>query len=64
MRKKIDRNYKTECWPKKIMESLNWLPFLDIMQFTADSIKNDKILFPSLLKMFTMFKIKCWWNPR
>ena len=24
MKKKIDRNHKTECWPKIIMKSLNW----------------------------------------
>ena len=58
MKKKIDRNYKTECWPKSIMESLNWLPFIDIMEFTADKIRNDKNILPSLLKKFTMFKIK------
>ena len=39
------------------MESLNWLPFLDITEFTEDKINNDKNLFPSLLKYFTMFKI-------
>ena len=44
------------------MESLNWLPFIDIMELTSDKIKNDKNLFPSLLKTFTMLKIKCWWN--
>ena len=62
MKKKIDRNYKTESWPKSIMESLNWLRFLDIMQSTVDEIKNDKNLLPSLLKHFTMFKMKFWWN--
>ena len=46
------------------MESLNWLPFLDIMEFTTDRINNDKNLLPSLLKTFTMFKIKCWWNKK
>ena len=44
------------------MESLNWLPFLDFMEFTADSIENDKNILRSLLNFFTMFKIKCWWN--
>ena len=39
------------------MESLDWLPFLDIMEFTADRIENDKNLLPSLLKKFTTFKI-------
>ena len=64
IKKKIDRNYKTDYWPKRIVESLNWLPFLDIVEFTADRIENDKNLLPSLLKYFTMFKIKCWWNQR
>ena len=50
MKKKIDRNYKTECWPKSMMGSLNWLPFPDIMELNADKIKNDKNLLPSLLK--------------
>ena len=43
MKKKID---KTECWPKIIMGSLNWLPFIDIIEFTADKIENDKNIFP------------------
>ena len=34
------------------------------MDFTADKIENDINLFPSLLKFFTMFKIKCWWNKK
>ena len=51
-KKKMDRNYKTECWPKIIIESLNWLPFIDIMEFTADRIKNDKNIFLSLLKNY------------
>ena len=45
MKKKMDRNYNTECWPKITMESLNWLTFLDTMEFTADIIKNDKIYY-------------------
>ena len=28
MKNKIDLNYKTDCWPKRIMEGLNWLSFL------------------------------------
>ena len=31
IKEKIDHNYKTEFWPKSIMESLNWFPCLDIM---------------------------------
>ena len=46
------------------MESLNWLPFLDIMEFTADRIENDIKLLPSLLSFFKIFKIKCRWNKK
>ena len=46
MKKKIDFNYKAEYWPKSIMESINWLTYLDIMDFTEDTIKNDKNLLP------------------
>ena len=46
MKKKIDFNYKAEYWTKSIMESINWLPSLDIMDFTEDTIKNDKNLLP------------------
>ena len=64
LKKKIDRNYKTDCWPKIITERLNWLPFLDFMEFTVDKMENDINIFPSLLKNCTMFKIKCWWNKK
>ena len=43
-KKKINHNDKTEYWPKSIVESLNWLPYLDIMEFAADRIENDKNL--------------------
>ena len=32
------------------------------MDFTSDKINNDKNIFLSLLKFFTMFKIDCWGN--
>ena len=57
MKKKTDRNYKNECWPKSIMESLNQLPFLDIMEFTTDRINNDKNILPSLLKILKCLRL-------
>ena len=33
------------------------------MEFTSDRIDNDKMFLPSLLKLFSMFKIKYWYNP-
>ena len=61
-KRKNYRNDKTECWPTSINEGLNWLPFFDIMEFTADRINNYKILLRSLLNMFSRFKIRCWYN--
>ena len=63
IKKKIDCNDKTEYLLTSIKEILNWLPFWDIIEFTADRIDHYKKLLPSLLKMFSMFKIKCWYNP-
>ena len=57
MKNKIDRNYKTDCWSKIIMEYLNWLPILDFMEFTADKIENDKNLFPSLLTFLQCLRL-------
>ena len=37
---KIDCNDKTEYRPKRIMESLNWLTFIDIMEFTSKLISS------------------------
>ena len=54
IKKTIDCNDKTEYWKKIIKESLNWLPFLDTMEFTADRIDNDKNLLPSSLNFFNV----------
>ena len=42
LKKKMYPTYKTECWPKIILDGLNWLPFIETMDFTADRIYNDK----------------------
>ena len=39
------------------MESLNWLPFIGIMELNVDSIKNDKNLSPSLLKSLQCLRL-------
>ena len=44
IKKKIDRNNKTEYYPTRTKESLNWLPFFDTTELTEDRIENDKKL--------------------
>ena len=36
---------------------------MNIMEFNADGIDNDKILL-LLLLIFQYLRNKCWWNPR
>ena len=36
--------------------------FFDIMEFNADRIENNNMFLPSLLNMFSMFKIKYWYS--
>ena len=43
---KNDRNEKSEYWPTSIKESLNWLHFFNIMEFTEDKIKNNENFYP------------------
>ena len=42
IKKTFDRNNNLEYWPTSIKEILKWLPSFDIMEFTAERIKNDK----------------------
>ena len=51
-RRKLIVMIKNNVGQKIITESINWLPFFDIMEFTADRIKNDKNILPSLLIFF------------
>ena len=37
---------------------MQWFPFLEIMEYTGNDMKNDTHLTSSLLKMFSMFKIR------
>ena len=34
-----------------------------IVEFTVDIIENEKKRLPSLLNMFSMFKVRSWYNP-
>ena len=36
---------------------MQWFPFLEIMEYTGNEMKNDTHLTSSLLKLFSMFEI-------
>ena len=47
-----------EHWPASIKSSIQWFPFLEIMEYTGNDMQNDTPLTSSLLKMFSMFEIR------
>ena len=55
--KQINRIDDFEHWPASIKTTIEWFPFLDMMEYTGNYIKNDTPLTSSLLKMFSMFEI-------
>ena len=50
--KKTNRIDNFEHWPASIKTTIEWFPFLDIMEYTGNDIKTDTPLTSSLLKMF------------
>ena len=55
--KKINRIDDFEHLPASIKTTMQWFPFLEIMEYTGNDIKNDTPLTSSLLKMFSMFEM-------
>ena len=57
-KKKINRVDSGEHWPTSIKETIQWFPFLTIMEHTANKMENNNGLISSLLKVFAMFEIR------
>ena len=45
-------------WPESIKKKIQWFPFLTIMEYTANKMKNNDGMISSLLKIFAMFEIR------
>ena len=45
-------------WPYSIKDTIEWFPFLAIMGHTANILKPNKGLIPSLLKIFSVFELR------
>ena len=55
-KKEINRIDNSEHWPTSIKTTIEWCPFLDIMEYTGNDMKSDIPLTTSLLKIFPCFK--------
>ena len=56
--KKNNRIDDFEHWHASIKTTMQWFPFIEMMEYTGNDIKNDTPLTSSLLKMFSMFEIR------
>ena len=45
-------------WPESIKRTIEWFPFLHIIEYTENEMIGDISLTISLLKMFSMFSVK------
>ena len=54
-KKKIRRVDDHKHWPESIKDTIQWFPFLTMIEHTANKMQDDKHLISSLLKMFLMF---------
>ena len=41
-------------WPTSLKDTIQWFPFIPIMEHTANILKPNKGLIPSLLRVFAM----------
>ena len=49
-------------WPTLIKDTIQWFPFLTIIEHTTNIIKPNKGLINSLLKVSTMFKLRLFYD--
>ena len=56
-KKRIHRVDSNEHWPTSIKETIQWFPFIAIMEHTANKMKNNNGLISSVLKIFAVFQI-------
>ena len=56
--KKNNRIDDFEHWPASIKSTIQWFPFLEIMEYTGYDMQNDTNLTSSLLRMFSIFEIR------
>ena len=61
-KKEIDICGIIDHWPTCIKEDINWLSFMNIMEYTEDKVENETTLLPSLLSIFSMLQIRCWYS--
>ena len=58
LQKKFNRKDEFKHWPESIKSTMQWFPFLEMMEYNKNDMKNDTPLTSLSLKMFSMFEIR------
>ena len=61
-KKKIYRHGSNSYWPTSVKDTINWFPFITIIEHTSNILKPNKGLIPSLLKLFSMFHLRLFFD--
>ena len=61
-KKEIDRHDSDSYWTTSIRDTIQWLPFLTIIEHTANILKPNKGIITSLLKVFAMFQLSLFYG--
>ena len=61
-KKETDRHDRYLYWPTTIKYTIQWFPFLTIMEHTTNILNPNKGIIPSLLKLFAMFELRLFGN--
>ena len=63
-KKEIDHRGRNWYWPTSMKDTIQWFPFIIIMEHTANILNPNKWLIPSLLKVFSMFQLHIFYYKR
>ena len=58
IKRKFNCHDSDSYWPISIKDTIDWFPFLAIMEYTANLMKTNKGIILSLLKVFAMFELR------
>ena len=63
-KKEIDRHDINSYWRTSIKYIIQWFPFLIIIDHTKNLLKPNKGIIPSLLKVFSMFQLRLFYDKK
>ena len=61
---KIDCHDSKLYWPTSIKDTIHWFPFLTIIDHTENTLKTNKGIITSLLKLFAMFQLRFFYDEK